>query len=342
MLKNDRFSIIMKSSVFFATRLKIEEDDELMMRNLPIKGYLYVINYAEGEESLCRLEMKILLNQSFEDKWILSDREIDPSRSVFIKERLTIYYQADSYEMLHQLVSTQPMTFETFKLLFMRFKNQTLEYKERLQRLYAIGSLIGGEADMYNPKQLLGLTELNGQWYFGTLEPNQNEWVKHENKPHSYSFSLSVRVSRAVANLAVGHSLDKKIIDPCCGAGTVVLEVLTVGGQIIGNELNPKVAWKAEENLKHYGYENVIQIGDIQDIKEHYDTAIIDLPYGHFNPIAPEIQQMIIENARRIANELIIVTQVKMDNELKLAGFEIIEQCEAVKGKFVRYITMCR
>ena len=26
----------------------------------------------------------------------------------------------------------------------------------------------------------------------------------------------------------------------------------------------------------------------------------------------------------------------------KEAGFEVIEQCEAVKGKFVRYITMCR
>ena len=341
MLKNVIFSIIMKTSVF-CNETKIEEDDEIMIEQLPIKGYLYVINYAEGEESLCRLEMKILLNQSFEDKWILSDIEIDPSRSVFIKERLTIYYQADSFESLHEMVLKQPMSFETFKLLFMRFKDQSLEYKERLKRLYAIGSLIGGEADMYEPKQLLGLTESNGKWYFGTLEPNCNEWVKHENKPHSYSFSLSVRVSRSVANLAVGHQFDKKIIDPCCGAGTVVLEVLTVGGNIIGNELNPKVAWKAEENLKHYGYENVIQIGDIQEIKTHYDTAIIDLPYGHFNPISPEIQQMIIENARRIADELIIVTQVKMDEQLKAAGFEVIEQCEAVKGKFVRYITMCR
>lgn len=312
------------------------------MKKLPIKGYLYVINYAEGEESLCRLEMKILFNQAFDEKWILSDIAIDPSRSVFIKERLTIYYDADSFESLHEQVLNQSMSFETFKLLFMRFKNQTIGYQERLKRLYAIGSLIGGEADMYAPKQLLGLTELNGRWYFGTLEQNCNEWVQHENKPHSYSFSLSVRVSRAVANLAVGHQFDKKIIDPCCGAGTVVLEVLTVGGDIVGNELNPKVAWKAQENLKHYGYDDVIQIGDIQEIEQHYDTAIVDLPYGHFNPISPEIQQMIIENARRIADELIIVTQVKMDEQLKVAGFEIVEQCEAIKGKFTRYITVCR
>lgn len=314
----------------------------MMSEQLPVKGYLYVINYAEGEESLCQLEMKVLFNQPLVDKWLWSDIAVDPSRSVFIKERLTVYYQANSFEDLYESVKNQPLSYETFKILFLKFKNHELSYKERLERLYGVGSLIGGEADMYEPKQLLGLTELNGQWLFGILEQNCNEWVTHENKPHSYSFSLSVRVSRAVANIAVGHDVTKRIIDPCCGAGTVVLEVLTIGGQIVGNELNPKVAWKAEENLKYYGYENIIQIGDIQDIQEHYDVAILDLPYGHFNPIAPEIQRMIIENARRIADHLVIVTQINMDDILRSVGFEVVDQCKAVKGKFVRYITVCR
>ena len=37
-------------------------------------------------------------------------------------------------------------------------KGQTVEYKERLERLERIGFLIGGEADMYQPKQLIRLT----------------------------------------------------------------------------------------------------------------------------------------------------------------------------------------
>ena len=55
------------------------------------KGYLYVINYAEGEESLCKLEMKVLFGQELTDKYLFSPIDIDPSRSVFVKERLTIY-----------------------------------------------------------------------------------------------------------------------------------------------------------------------------------------------------------------------------------------------------------
>ena len=58
--------------------------------------------------------------------------------------------------------------------------------------------------------------------------------------------------------------------------------------------------------------------------------------------IEPEVQRMIIKEARRIADELIIVTQVNMNQQLKEVGFEVLEQCTAVKGKFTRYITMCR
>ena len=296
-----------------------------MMKTQKVKGYLYLINYAEGEESLCRLEMKVLFNQELTGKYLFSPLAIDPSRSVFIKERLTILYAHPTYEGLYQQVKENPLNLETFKCLFLRLKGQTLSYHERLSRLKEIGFLIGGEADMYQPKQVLGLTELEGQWLFGLLETNSNEWVSHENKPHSYSFSLSVRVSRAVANLAVGRDRSPTV----------------------GNELNPKVAIKAQENLRHYGYEPVIQIGDIQEINEHYDVAILDLPYGHFNPIAPEVQQMLIKEmvdneARRIADELIIVTQVNMNQQLQEVGFEVLEQCTAVKGKFTRYITMCR
>jgi len=303
--------------------------------------YLYLINYAEGEEMLCQLEMKVLFNQKLTEKWLISPIKIDPSRSVFLKERLTILYEALTYENLFEQVKEEPLSFETFKLIFLQFPGQEIAYRERLKRLKDVGFLIGGEADMYNPKQLLGLTELNGNWYFGPLELSNNDWVTHENKPNSYSFSLGVRTSRAIANLAVRHNFDKKIIDPCCGVGTVLLEVLAVGGTIVGNELNDKVAEKAVENLKHYGYEPKITIGDIKNVEGHYDVAIIDLPYGHFGTIEPEIQQMIIKEARRIASQLILVTQIDMVKEIQEAGFNIIDQCQVLKGRFVRYITIC-
>lgn len=304
--------------------------------------YLYVINYAEGEEGLCQLEMKILFEQELTGKWLISTICIEPSRSVFIKERLTIFYEGATFQEVSEQVKQQPLSYETFKILFLPFPNQSFGYHERLKRLGEIGFFVGGEADMVRPQQLLGLAELAGKWMFGELKLNDNRWVHHENKPYSYSFSLGVRVSRAIANLAVGHDLTKKIIDPCCGIGTVVLEILTVGGSVVGRDLNSKIVGKANENLKFYGHEPLISAGDIRDIKDHYDVAIIDLPYGHFSPITPETQQMILNEARRIADQLILVTQVDMKLEIVQAGFEIIEQCQVRKRNFIRYLTICR
>ena len=50
---------------------------------------------------------------------------------------------------------------------------------------------------------------------------------------------------------------------------------------------------------------------------------------------------MIMNEARGIADQLIIVTQVKMDEQLKEAGFEIVEQCEAVKGEICSLLSRC-
>ena len=115
-----------------------------MMEALPIKGYLYVINYAEGEEVVMpiRNENVILCGLVINIYFHLID--IDPSRSVFIKERLTILYRHETYEGLYEQVKANPVGYETFKCLFLRFKNQTVEYKERLERLKQIGFLIGG------------------------------------------------------------------------------------------------------------------------------------------------------------------------------------------------------
>lgn len=303
--------------------------------------YLYNLNCAKGEEQLFDLEIRALFGQSPKKKQLESDLRVSAHRSVFIKERLEILFEAETFEGLVEPTKNAGLNFETFKCLWLKYPNQSFAYRERLAAMKELCQHIGGEADMVGPKQLLGLTEYEGRWLFGKLAPNENSWVTHENKPHSYSFSLSVRVSRAIANIAVGHDTSKKIIDPCCGVGTVVLETLAVGGNMVGNELNPRVAEKARENIKHFGYEPQISTGDIQDIKETYDTAIIDLPYGHFNPISPEVQQMILNEAGRIAPNLILVTHVDMERELQLAGFKVKEQCPVRKANFIRYITLC-
>ncbi|NRW77833.1 hypothetical protein [Clostridium beijerinckii] len=57
-----------------------------------------------------------------------------------------------------------------------------------------------------------------------------------------------------------------------------------MGIDVVGCEINKSIAENAKKNLEFYGYENVVTNGDMNEIEEKYDTAIIDLPYGLFTP----------------------------------------------------------
>ena len=304
-------------------------------------SYLYFVNYAEGEEALCDLEFKTIFGQTHQDKLLETTVDFQVSRSVFVKQRLSILARTKTFAELVEAVKQLQLSFESYKILYLKLPGYTLRYHDRLKALGEIGLHIEGPADMYQPKQLLGVTEVNGEWLFGLLELNDNEWSSHENKPYSYSFSCGVRTARTMANLAVGHNVNQTVIDPCCGVGTVVLELLTIGATTFANELNDKVATQAMFNMKTFGHEIAITIGDIATVQGQYDTVIIDLPYGHFSPIEASIQKMIMHEARRLGRRLIILTQVVMNEWLEEAGFTVLDQCHVRKSHFMRYVTIC-
>ncbi len=303
--------------------------------------YLYFVNHGNGEEALCDLEFKTLFSQTQENKLLRTDVKLDASRSVFVKQRLTILAQNSDSQALIEDVKALKLSYESYKILYIKMPNQSMRYRDRLNYLGEIGLHIEGPADMYEPKQLLGMAEVDGMFLFGLLDLNDNEWSRHENKPHSYSFSCGVRTARTMANLAIEHNMDATVIDPCCGVGTVVLELLTMGVTAYGNELSEKVAKNANDNLVAYGCEPIITTGDIQAVSGTYDAVIIDLPYGHFTPIEPEVQKMIMREARRLGRRFIILTQVIMNDWLEEAGFKVLDQAPVYKGSFVRYVTIC-
>lgn len=305
------------------------------------RRYFYSINYPVFEEDLCKMEMKYLFDKVPSEKYLFSDYYVEPSRSPFIKDMISIIYEEDSLEQIVQNIIKDKLSYDDFKVCYIKLENGDVDYKERLRSLREIGFVIIGQSEMHNPKVILGVTKVKGRWIFGEYERNDYEWHIHDKKPYSYSNSLSLRVSRALVNIAVKNDLRCKLIDPCCGIGTVVIEALSMGINVKGYEINESIAENAQKNLEFFGYENVITSGDMHNIEEKYDVAIIDLPYGVFTPTTLEEQTALMKTARRIANKLIIVTFEDMDKYIIEAGFNILNKCYVCKGKFKRYINIC-
>lgn len=321
----------------------IEKDATTFIMNTQ---YIYTYKYREEEADLCYLEMRSLFGKHSETGVLTSDICQHPDRSPFMHEKLEVIYEGESLEEIYEQVAQIVMGDKTFKVIFMKMNDLSaadkIEYDEQRQIERVIGMIIEGNADVRKPDQIFGLITLGGRWYFGNYIKSKAIWLVHMKKPKSYSIALSTRVARAIANIAVPHVAGVRAIDPCCGIGTVLVEALSMDIDIIGRDINHFVVQGTRENLIHFNYESTVTCGDIAEVTEHYDVAIIDLPYNHFSHTTPEAQAALILHARRIANKAVIVTVGDIDELLTDVGFTIIDRCTTRKSNFIRQIIVCQ
>nr|WP_246066970.1 RNA methyltransferase [Cytobacillus solani] len=307
--------------------------------------FIYTFACQKEEQSLSHLEMRSFFGEQAENNILKSTTEIDPSRSPFIKERIEVIYEGDSLPEIVEQAGQIDMEESTFKVIFVKINDleasEKIEYDKRRLIEREIGWEIKGEADVRHPDHLFGIVTLGGRWYFGNLQKNEALWLHHMKKPQTFSTALSTRVARAVANIAVPEPDGVIAIDPCCGIGTVLVEALSMGIDIVGRDINPLVTSGSRENIAFFGYEGDVRVGPISDVTEQYDVAIIDLPYNLYTHATPEEQFAILKHARRIARKAVIITIETIDEMIMEAGFKIQDRCIASKGVFSRQILVC-
>jgi predicted RNA methylase len=305
------------------------------------KKYIYIINYPAFEAELCMMEMRTLFAKEPRDKILVSHRDFDPSHSTFIKSRLEVLYEKDSFEEILTELEKNTMYLDDFRLEFIKPLKGDVPFTERFNYLSKIGDRIVGVPDIKAPKLILGLGRHGDKWVFGIHEKNDNQWATHEKKPCSYSNSLSVRVARTVVNIAAMGHKDIKIIDPCCGVGTTIVEGLSMGYDISGCEISEKNTNNGKRNLDFFNLEPRITHQDMHTIEENFDSSIVDIPYGLFSHITKEQQQDIIDTAKRISEKMILITFEDLDYMVEKSGFKIVDRCAVTKGSFKRYILVC-
>ncbi|WP_338776382.1 methyltransferase domain-containing protein [Metabacillus sp. FJAT-52054] len=308
--------------------------------------YVYTYTYSREEESLCMLELRSLFGEEVPGHLFKSNRNISIGRSPFIREKIDVLYEGKSLEEIKEQIQAIKLGEETFKIICVKQSllagGMPIDYEKRRNIEYDLGHSIDAEADVRKPDHTYGLAAIGDRWYFGTYERSEAMWLKHLKKPRQYSTALSTRVARALVNIAVPDPEGLSVIDPCCGIGNVLIEALSMGVHITGRDINPLAVTGARENIAHFGFEADVTIGPIEEASDHYDVAIIDLPYNLYTHITVEDQISIIKNAKRIADKCVFVTIDPIDDYIKEAGLEIVDRGLAVKSRFSREILVCR
>ena len=310
-----------------------------------MKKFLYVFNYPPEDKDLCALEFRAMFKQEYTSKYYLSNKDYDVNKSVFMKAKVDIWSVDKNFDRLIEKVKQFHYEFEEFKVIYLKNEISHVDYQETLQKCKDISWAIEGTVNMSKPKHIIAITKLNQLWLCGYYHHGIPSWKKHDDKPNTFSNSLDIRLARTLVNIAYQGDKSLKIVDPCCGMATVVLEGLALGLNIEGFDISREISWQARKNLKYYGYnEYLINKVSIHNLDKHYDVAIIDLPYNLYTPISYQEQCQIIESSRRICNRLVIVTFEEMSGEIIKAGYNIDDSCFRRKGeknKFGRYIYVC-
>ncbi|WNF38271.1 methyltransferase domain-containing protein [Bacillaceae bacterium IKA-2] len=233
----------------------------------------------------------------------------------------------------------------TFKVIFVKNKDldplEKVRFETRRKIEREIGLVIDGDVDLDKPERMFCIMKVNGRFVFGEYFISESIWLKHQDKPQNYSVALGTRLARAVANIAVPNPKDIKAIDPCCGIGTVLIEALSLGIDIVGRDLNPLVLPGARENIAYFGLNCEVTLGDIREVTGNYDVAIIDMPYNLSSVLPPEVQLEMLQSARSFAKKLVVITLEPIDSVLEKAGFIIIDRCDAKKWTLTRQVIVC-
>lgn len=326
-------------------KLTQERPDKQNDVKIDAKNFYYTYSYLEEEDSLCALEMRAFFGKDSESNILESSIKVDPNRSPFIKERVDVIYEGNSLEDIKEKIKGLEFTNSTFKVIFVKDpdhnEDERVRFKERRRIEREIGLLISGEPDLLKPDILLGIIKVGDGWVFGRYHKNKHIWLNHKKKPHSYSTALSARMARAIVNIAAPHPEGIKVIDPCCGIGTVLVEGLSMGIDIVGSDVNPLVLPGARENIAHFGLKAEVIKRDIIDINDNYDVAIIDLPYNLCSVITSEEQLEMLQSTRQFAKKAVIITIESIDSIIRDAGFDIVDRCDIRKGKLIRHVMVC-
>ena len=306
--------------------------------------YIYSFNYNVHHTDLCRLESRQVFGEEVENKLLFSNLEVDPSISPFIKSRFDIHLLSEDYSALLENVKQQNIHFEGFKVEYLVLDGDETPYKERLNKLRDIGYRIEGEPNYDSPTIVYGISFYENIWYFGVLIKHNAHWQKHNEKPFKFSNSISINIAKSLVSSATKGSKTTKLLDACCGVGTIMLEACIAGIDIEGCDINWKACKNTTENLTYYSYTAEVYHSDIKDLTSHYDTAIVDLPYNHTTYSDDGITAHIIETVAKLTSRLVIVSIADIESIIINSGLKVTDFCTVEKrgkSKFTRNIWVC-
>ncbi|PSQ02435.1 TIGR01177 family methyltransferase [Halobacteriales archaeon QS_5_70_17] len=148
-------------------------------------------------------------------------------------------------------------------------------------------------------------------------------------RPFFQPGSMGPLLARALANLA-GARPGRRVLDPMCGTGGVLLEAGLVGADVVGVDAQAKMARGTRENLAHYLDGGAVLRGDAARLPladDSVDGVVFDAPYGRQSKIVDSDLAALVEDAlaeaRRVGSRGVLVADRSWRGAAEAAGWSV-------------------
>ena len=317
------------------------------------KRYFYRVAAPPGHDELARLEFEALTGDRA-PKFMPWDEREDPShhprlqwaragvdvgRSAYVAECCRLLARGATLEEMLAASEKLGLRMERFRVHARKRRGGQAPESREIE--CAVANTIHGRPDLSRPAIELIAFAHEDEWLLGELvSRTHNGWLGHEQRPHQYSSALPPRISRAMVNLVAAPG--DRLIDPCCGSGTALVEAGFMGIEPFGWEINRSVAEQAAANVCHHGQAAWLVVGDGRTAKGCWDGAVLDLPYGISSERVDEVAFGLVEHALEVARLVAVVTVDDLEDLFEARGAELLGLATVVKNNLRRKVYWVR
>jgi tRNA (guanine10-N2)-dimethyltransferase len=103
-----------------------------------------------------------------------------------------------------------------------------------------------------------------------------------QRRPFFRSYGMQPRKARCLVNLS-GVRPGQRLLDPCCGSGSTLIEAALMGVHAYGSDSDPRAVAGSRENLDALGLDATLRTLDARRMDAWgtvFDAVVSDLPYG--------------------------------------------------------------
>ena len=169
-----------------------------------------------------------------------------------------------------------------------RVKNRSVVHDtQSIIRVVAQQYTKNRSVDLEHPDIIIRLNICMDRWYVGRkiaeISRSAFEHRRVHHRPFFSPISLHPKLARGLVNLS-RIKAGKKLLDPFCGTGGILIEAGMVGAYVFGNDIEDKMIEGCMNTLHHFGIQNFrLMVGDVAKVAgsvSKVDAIVTDMPYG--------------------------------------------------------------